>query len=63
MEKILCFIFAILGFCVSILIGTLICWGLGNLVILVFKINYTWTFLHGLVAELIYLLIKEIFNK
>lgn len=59
MEKII----IILGFLFGILISSLIFWGLGNLVILVFKINYTWTFLHGLVAELIYLIIKGIFNK
>lgn len=56
-------IIIILGFLFGILIGTLIFWGLGNLIIWVFKINYTWTILHSLVAEFIYLLIKGIFNK
>ena len=59
MEKII----IILVFLFGILIGSLIFWGLGNLVILVFKINYTWTFLHGLIVELIYLILKGIFNK
>ena len=63
MEKILYFIMVILGFCFGILIGSLIFWGLGNLAIWVFKINYTWTFLHGLIAEFIYVILKEIFGK
>ena len=63
MEKILYFIMVILVFCFGILIGSLIFWGLGNLVIWVFKINYTWTFLHGLIAEFIYVILKEIFGK
>lgn len=52
-----------LGFLFTILIGSLICWELGNLIIFVFKINYTWTFLHGLTADLVWLFLKGIFSK
>lgn len=48
---------------IPILIGALIFWGLGNFIILVFKVSYSWTILHGLVCELIYILIKNIFQK
>ena len=44
-------------------IGSLIFWGIGNLVIFVFHINYTWTFLHGVVAQLIYILIQGLFDR
>lgn len=57
------FIMVILGFLTGILIGSLIFWGLGNLFIFVFKINYSWTILHGFIAEILYMLLKEIFNK
>ena len=63
MEKILCFIMVILGFLFAILCGSLIFWGIGNLFIFAFKINYTWTFLHGFIVEILYILLKEIFNK
>ena len=52
-----------LGAVVVILLGSLVLWGVGNLIIFVFHINYTWTFLHGLVAEFIYLIAKEIFGN
>lgn len=57
------FIIVILGFLFGILCGSLILWGLGNLIILVFKINYTWTFWHGFASELIYMFLRGIFNK
>lgn len=59
MEEIL----VLLIWLVSNLIGTLIFWGVGNLVILVFGINYSWTILHGLVAQVIYLILRGIFSK
>ena len=44
-------------------LGSLIFWGIGNLVIFVFHIDYSWTFFHGLVIDLIFLVLKNIFNK
>jgi hypothetical protein len=43
-------------------LSALIFWGLGNLIIWVLKINYIWTFWHGLVCELVFILLKEIFG-
>ena len=45
---------AILIVGVLFLIGCLICWGIGSLVCVVFEINYNWTFLHGLVVQLLF---------
>ena len=53
----------ILGMIIMFIIGALIFWGLGNLIIWVFKINYSWTILHGLICQFIYMLLKEIFGK
>lgn len=61
--KLLEIIFVILGWLIGVAIGTLIFWGLGNLVIWVFHIGYTWTIWHGLVCELVYMLLKGIFRK
>lgn len=44
-------------------IGSLIFWELGNLFIIIFHIDYTWTFLHGLVIDLIFIVLQNIFNK
>lgn len=43
-------------------LSALIFWGLGNLIIWVLKINYIWTFWHGLVCELVFILLKETFG-
>ena len=42
-------------------LSALIFWGLGNLIIWVLKINYIWTFWHGLACALVFGLLKEIF--
>lgn len=55
-------IICILGLLLVIVIGGLIMWGIGNLIIYVFHINYDWTFLHGIVADLIFLMLKGIFK-
>lgn len=57
------FIILIISFFISIILGTLIFWGLGNLIVFVFKINYEWTFLHGLVAQLVFMILRNIFKK
>lgn len=53
---------SILAFAVLLGLSSLIFWGLGNLIIWVFKINYTWTIWHGLVCVLVFGLLKEIFD-
>lgn len=60
MEDIIAFLLATI---IVIGLGSLIFWGIGNLVIYVFHINYTWTFLHGLVIDLVFIALKEVFNK
>jgi len=45
------------------LISTLIMWGVGNLIIWVFHINYNWTFWHGLASCFIYWILRGIFNS
>lgn len=57
------FIILIISLFISIILGTLIFWGLGNLIIFVFKINYEWTFLHGLVVQLVFMILRNIFKK
>jgi hypothetical protein len=54
--------YKIIALILIVLIGGSIFWGLGNLIIFVFKINYEWTFLHGIVMDLIYLLFKGLFK-
>lgn len=44
-------------------IGSLIFWGIGNLIIFVFKINYEWTILHGLVSQIIFMILRNIFKN
>lgn len=60
MEDIIAFILATI---IVIGLGSLIFWGIGNLVIFVFHIDYTWTFLHGFATDLVFLALKGIFNK
>lgn len=57
------FLYAMIGFIFGIGLGSLIFWGLGNLVIWVFHLDYTWTFMHGIVADLIWLLISGLFKQ
>lgn len=52
---------AILIIAILLSLSALIFWGLGNLVILVFSIDFVWTFWHGLVCALVFILLKEIF--
>ena len=53
----------LLGILVMYAISSIIFWGLGNLIVWVFHLNYTWTIWHGLVCELIFILIKEVFGR
>ena len=52
----------IIMFIIIIIFGSLIFWGIGNLIILIFKVNYVWTIWHGFIVELIYIILKEIFG-
>lgn len=47
---------------IIILIGASIFWGLGNFIIWAFKINFIWTFWHGLACQFIFLLLHQIFG-
>lgn len=60
-NKLFIIIGAILVMIMMFLLKSILFWLLGNFVILVFKINYNWTIFHGIVCELIYLLLKDIF--
>lgn len=53
----------LIGFILIFGISSLIFWGLGNLIIYVFKINYTWTILHGFACALIYSVVQGIFKN
>ena len=55
--------FGLVAVIIVIVLGALIFWGLGNLAIWVFKIDYVWTIWHGLVAEFVFILLKDIFSK
>lgn len=43
-------------------LSTLMMWGLGNLVIFVFDINYVWTIWHGLGCAILIQFIRNIFR-
>ena len=47
----------------AFLLAGLVFWGLGNLVIYLFRLNYEWTFFHGLGTELIIFIIKLIIKE
>lgn len=44
-------------------INTLTFWGVGNLVIYAFNIDYTWTILHGFVFALVWNIVKGLFSN
>lgn len=56
-------ILGLLIWLIANLIGAYIFWGIGNFIILVFGISYNWTLLHGIAAQVIYLILKGIFSK
>ena len=58
--KILVIITMLIG---GFMLGTLVFYGIGNLIIKIFDINYKWTVLHGICAEIVYLILKEIFSN
>lgn len=46
-----------------IALGGLVFWGLGLFVIDVFGINFVWTYLHGLACQLVFMILRSIFQK
>lgn len=54
---------AILLNVIGIVISTLVFWGLGNLIVIVFGISFAWTIWHGLVCALVVAVIRAIFKK
>lgn len=44
-------------------VSSLIFWGLGVLIINVFEINYTWSFLHGICTTIIVSILSSIFKR
>ena len=62
-ETLIGILLAILLFLGMIGIFTLIFWGLGNLVIWAFKIDFTWEIWHGLIVTFIYMILRGIFSK
>lgn len=56
-------IFVTLILILNVILGTLIFWGLGNLIIHIFEINYVWTIWYALVCDIIYMLAKDIFGR
>ena len=61
--KLLEIIIAIIAWLIGVVLSTLVLWGLGNLVIWVFHIGYSWTIWHGLICEFVFLLLKDIFGR
>ena len=41
----------------GVLLNALFLWGLGNLIIYVFRISYDWTFWHGVVATIVLMML------
>lgn len=49
--------------CLVLGLSGLIYWGIGSLVVYVFDLSYTWTYLHGLVCALLVGTLRSIFEK
>lgn len=63
MDKVIEVLLIILLFLGMIGISTLIFWGLGNLVIWAFKIDFRWEIWHGLIITFLYMILRGIFSK
>lgn len=67
MKKILVYLISLIVALIIIigafLLSGLIFWGLGNLIIYLFKINCQWTFFHGLGVETILIIAKLIIRE
>lgn len=48
----------IFGLIAAIILNALVWWGIGNLVIYAFNLNYSWNFIHGLCVGLIHILLS-----
>lgn len=56
-------IFSIIILALCVTLGALVFWGLGVLTVNVFDIAYQWTFWHGLVCELIFIILGSLFRQ
>ena len=56
------FIGTILAIIIVVLLSTLFFWGLGSLVVWVFRINYVWSIWHGFAVTLIISVLQTIFK-
>lgn len=54
---------AILIYIICYAFSGLIFWGLGSFIIWVFKIPFSWTYLHGIATAIIVGVLKSIFRK
>ena len=53
----------ILGYLIVLALGGLIFWGIGSFIVWAFNIDFEWTFWHGIAIQIIFVLLKQIFNK
>ena len=53
----------ILAYVICLGLAGLIFWGLGSFIIWVFKIPFSWTYLHGIATAIIVGILKSIFRK
>lgn len=53
----------ILAYIICYAITGLVFWGLGSFIIWVFKIPFSWTYLHGIATAIIVGVLKSIFRK
>ena len=56
-------VYTIIIVCFAVSISGLCMWGIGNLVIHVFKINYEWTYLHGLTTTIVLMILAGLFKN
>lgn len=63
MKYILAFIFVMIAIIVIFLLEGLLWWGIGNLIIFLLQINFTWTYIHGFVLGIVLSILKNIFGR
>lgn len=54
---------AIVVLIMGIVVGTVIFWLLGELTIMILDIEYEWTIWHGFLAEMFYIMVKDMLTK
>ncbi|MBQ2870508.1 hypothetical protein IJE86_02275 [bacterium] len=67
MKKIMILVGAVIVIAVALFavwsIDALVLWGIGNLILHLFNIEYTWTFWHGFGSAIVIELIRWIFKR